>query len=375
MAACLQQLFSYYRVVVKIGSAVLIDRKTGLRTAWLDSLAADIAALQHAGTRVLIISSGAIALGRILLSFSSTSLRLEESQACAAVGQIELARAYADYLQTYGLRSGQVLLTLADTEKRKRYLKARAAVDTLLKCGVVPVINENDTVAANEVCYGDNDRLAARIATMIGADLLIILSDIDGLYTMPPHECSDAEFIPFIETITPEIERMAGVAASEFSRGGMKTKLDAGKIATNAGIAMVIASGQRFHPLKAIDNGERISFFCADNKPVNARKVWIAAHMDSAGSLMIDEGAVEALFAGKSLLAAGVVAVSGHFLRGEIVAVINRQGHEIARGLVGYNAAEVRKIAGHRSDALTGLLGYEIRSAIIHRNDMVVYFE
>lgn len=372
MSARLQQLFRYRRIVVKIGSALLVDRQNGLRAGWLDSIAADIAALKQAGMQVIVVSSGGIALGRFLLSFSSPSLKLKESQACAAVGQIELARAYADHLHAYDLCTGQILLTLADTEERRRYLNARATINTLLHAGIVPVINENDTVATSDIRYGDNDRLAARVATMMSADLLILLSDIDGLYTASPHHDPDAEFVPLIEAITPEIEDMAGVAASEISRGGMKTKLDAGKIATGAGTAMVIASGKQLHPLKAIDNGARVSFFCASSKPVNAWKTWISGQLEPAGRLTLDEGAAQALLAGKSLLAAGIVFVEGHFARGDAVAVMDRQGHEIARGLVGYSAGEARKIAGHRSGAFTSLLGYDSCAAVIHRNDMVV---
>lgn len=372
MAAALDSLKNYRRIVVKIGSALLVDRENGLRDEWLASIAADIAALKRAGVEVLVVSSGAIALGRTLLSFPSGALKLEENQALAAIGQIELARAYADALGHYHLRTGQVLLTLSDTEERRRYLNARATVDTLLKLGAIPVINENDTVATSEIRYGDNDRLAARVATMMGADLLILLSDIDGLYTAPPHIDPQAKFIPVIAAITPEIEAMAGVAASELSRGGMKTKLDAGKIATAAGTAMVITSGKRLNPLHALDEGKPASFFMASDKPVNAWKTWIVGHLEPAGVLQVDEGAVRALLDGRSLLAAGVVSAAGSFTRGDTVAVVSPDGHEIARGLIGYDADEARKIAGHKSGELSGILGYDARGAMIHRNDMVV---
>ncbi|AQS41814.1 MAG: Glutamate 5-kinase [Candidatus Tokpelaia hoelldobleri] len=368
----LQALAHYRRIVVKIGSALLVDRQSGLRTQWLQSLAADIAALAKAGTQVLVVSSGAIALGRTLLSFPCRHLRLEESQACASVGQIELARAYADHLGAYDLHAGQILLTLADTEERRRYLNARATVETLLECGAVPVINENDTVATSEIRYGDNDRLAARVATMTGADLLVLLSDVDGLYTAPPHLDETAQFLPVVGAITPEIEAMAGGAASEISRGGMKTKLDAGKIATAAGTAMIITSGKRLHPLKAIDAGGRATFFCAAGKPVSAWKSWISGHLKPAGCLRVDAGAAAALLAGKSLLPAGVTAVEGTFARGDTVAVLDKDSVEIARGLASYNAPEAARIAGCQSAELAGLLGHEARAAMIHRNDMVV---
>jgi len=372
MPAGLQPLDHYRRIVVKIGSSLLVDPQKGLRKDWLNSLAADIAALCRAGTQVVVVSSGAIALGRTLLALAGPFLKLHESQACAAVGQIELARAYSDHLNAHGLHAGQILLTLADTEERGRYLNARATIGTLLKFNTVPVINENDTVSTSEICYGDNDRLAARVATMIEADLLVLLSDIDGLYSAPPQHDAEAQFIAVIAAITPQIEAMAGAAASGYSRGGMKTKLEAGKIATSAGTPMVIASGKRLYPLSAIDRGERASFFCASSKPINAWKTWISGQLEPAGRLTVDDGAVKALFEGKSLLAAGVVAVDGQFIRGDTVAVLDRQGQEIARGLVGYDAAEARRIAGHRREALAALLGYNGRSAMIHRDDMVV---
>ncbi|RCL02010.1 MAG: glutamate 5-kinase [Candidatus Tokpelaia sp. JSC189] len=359
---------------MKIGSALLVKRETGLRAGWLASIADDIAVLARTGTEVLIVSSGAIALGRILLSSSSRPHKLEESQAYAAVGQIELAHAYADHLGMQGLRTGQVLLTLTDTEERQRYLNVRATINTLLKYGVIPVINENNTVATNEIRYGDNDRLAARVATMMGADLLVLLSDVDGLYTVSPYQQdSHAEFVSLIEAITPEIEAMAGAAGSELSCGGMKTKLEAGKIATSAGTAMVITSGKRFYPLKAIDEGKRVSFFCANNRPINAWKIWISGQLVPVGRLVIDEGAAAALFAGKSLLAAGIISVEGQFDKGDTVAVITRERYEIARGLVNYNVTAMRKIAGYRRDALFALLGYDARSTVIHRNNMVVW--
>jgi glutamate 5-kinase len=361
----------YRRIVIKIGSALLVDRKTGLKKAWLDALSADIAGLKAKGLDVLVVSSGAIALGRSVLDLPSGALKLEESQAAAAVGQITLARAWAESLSHDEIVAGQILLTLGDTEERRRYLNARATINQLLKIGAVPIINENDTVATSEIRYGDNDRLAARVATMTGADLLILLSDIDGLYTAPPHLNPDAQFIETIAEITPEIEAMAGGAASELSRGGMRTKIDAGKIATSAGCAMIIASGKTDSPLSAIENGARSSWFAPSGTPVTARKTWIAGQLQPAGELHVDDGAATALGAGKSLLPAGVRRVSGLFSRGDTVAVIGPSGREIARGLVGYDAEEARQITGRKSAEIGAILGYPGRAAMVHRDDMV----
>ncbi|MBB4076491.1 glutamate 5-kinase [Bartonella fuyuanensis] len=372
MVVGLQKLTHYKRIVVKIGSALLVDPQTGLRVKWLKSLVSDVVGLHKKGVEILLVSSGAIALGRTLLQLPKGALKLEESQACAALGQIELAKAYGDTLAQHGLNTGQILLTLFDTEERRRYLNARATINVLLRFGAVPVINENDTVATNEIRYGDNDRLAARVATMMGADLLILLSDIDGLYTKSPHCDPTAEFIPFIASITPDIEKMADVTASEFSRGGMKTKLDAGKIANAAGTAMIITSGKRMNPLAAIDKGERKSFFAAGEKSVSAWKTWISGHLDPSGILMIDQGAVQALEVGRSLLAAGVIAVEGNFHRGDTVAIVDTNGVEIARGLVNYGKDEAVRIIGHKSEEIESILGYEARSAMVHRNDMIL---
>lgn len=367
-----RQLNGYRRIVVKIGSALLVDRETGLRRDWLSSLCADIAALASAGVEVCIVSSGAIALGRTELRLGRRTLRLEESQAAAAAGQIVLAGAWSEELARHGLRSGQVLVTLGDTEERRRYLNARATIGTLLKMKAVPVINENDTVATTEIRYGDNDRLAARVATMMGADLLVLLSDIDGLYTAPPATDPDARLIGFVETITPEIDAMAGAAASELSRGGMRTKLDAGKIATAAGTAMIITLGNRRNPLAAIDRGEPLTFFAPSRNPVRGYKTWIAGNLEPAGRLVIDAGAEAALRSGKSLLPAGVRHVSGDFSRGDTVAIVGPDGREVARGLVGYDAADAVRIAGLKSEAIAGVLGHPARNAMIHRDDLVV---
>lgn len=365
-------LQKYRRVVIKIGSALLVDRATGLKKAWLDAMCADIAALRARGVDVLVVSSGAIALGRTVLKLPSGALKLEESQAAAAVGQIALARAWSESLSTDAIVAGQVLLTLGDTEERRRYLNARATINQLLKLGAVPIINENDTVATTEIRYGDNDRLAARVATMVGADLLVLLSDIDGLYTAPPHLDPDARFLDAIVEITPEIEAMAGGAASELSRGGMRTKIDAGKIATTAGCAMIIASGKPNHPLAAIEDGARSSWFAPSGSPVTARKTWIAGQLLPAGTLAIDAGAEEALRSGKSLLPAGVREVKGTFSRGDTIAILGASGREIARGLAGYDADEARQIAGKKSAEIAAILGYAGRAAMVHRDDLVM---
>ncbi|NGN42126.1 glutamate 5-kinase [Mesorhizobium sp. CGMCC 1.15528] len=365
-------LKKYRRITVKIGSALLVDRSAGLKRDWLASIADDIAVLAAGGAEVLVVSSGAIALGRTVLGLGKRVLKLEESQACAAVGQIALAGAWSDELGRNGLKSGQVLVTLGDTEERRRYLNARATISTLLKMKAVPVINENDTVATSEIRYGDNDRLAARVATMMGADLLILLSDIDGLYTAPPALDPAAKFIPLVERITPDIEAMAGAAASELSRGGMRTKLDAGKIATAAGTAMIITSGTRLNPLSAIERGERATFFKPSANPVKGYKTWIAGQLEPAGRLTVDAGAVGALLSGKSLLPAGVRNVSGNFSRGDTVAIVSPEGREIARGLIAYDAADAVRIAGLKTNEIAAVLGYEGRSAMIHRDDLVV---
>ncbi|ANK74134.1 MULTISPECIES: glutamate 5-kinase [Ensifer] len=365
-------LLKYRRVVIKIGSALLVDRATGLKKAWLDAMCADIAGLKSKGVEVLVVSSGAIALGRTVLNLPAGALKLEESQAAAAVGQIALARAWSESLSTDAIVAGQVLLTLGDTEERRRYLNARATINQLLKLGAVPIINENDTVATTEIRYGDNDRLAARVATMVGADLLVLLSDIDGLYTAPPHLDPNARFLETIAEITPEIEAMAGGAASELSRGGMRTKIDAGKIATTAGCAMIIASGKPNHPLAAIEDGARSSWFAPSGSPVTARKTWIAGQLLPAGTLAVDAGAEEALRSGKSLLPAGVRDVTGSFSRGDTIAILGTSGREIARGLAGYDADEARQIAGKKSAEIAAILGYAGRAAMVHRDDMVM---
>ncbi|MCE7027905.1 glutamate 5-kinase [Jiella avicenniae] len=365
-------LDGHRRIVIKIGSSLLVDRERGMKRTWLESLGEDIARLTQEGREILVVSSGAIAMGRKLLKMPRGALRLEENQAAAAVGQIALSRTYSEILSRHGLETGQILLTIGDTEERRRYLNARATLATLLDLGAIPVINENDTVATSEIRYGDNDRLAARVATMVDADLLVLLSDVDGLYTAPPAENPFAEHIPVVETITPEIEEMAGAAGSELSRGGMKTKIDAGKIATGSGTAMIITAGQRLYPLSAIERGERATLFLASGTPRTARKRWIAGHLKLHGALVVDEGAVAALSSGKSLLAAGVVSVHGEFSRGDPILITRADGSEVARGIVAYDSDDARKIAGLRSSAVSEALGYEARAAMVHRDDMVL---
>ncbi len=365
-------LTPYKRITVKIGSSLLVDPSTGLKQEWLSSLADDIAALAAQKKEILVVSSGAIALGRTILGLGSRALRLEESQAAASAGQIALASAWSAALGAVGLKSGQILVTLGDTEERRRYLNARATMATLLKLGAVPVINENDTTATSEIRYGDNDRLAARVAAMIGSDLLVLLSDVDGLYDRPPGENTDARLIPVVDRITPEIEAMAGDAASGLSRGGMKTKLEAARIATTSGATMVIALGTRKNPLSAIAGNGTKTLFKASASPVRAYKTWIAGNLEPAGQITIDQGAEGALLRGKSLLAVGITTIKGRFVRGDTVAVLSPAGKEIARGLVAYDAADAVKIAGLKSTQIESVLGYEARAAVIHRDDMVV---
>ncbi len=365
-------LKNYRRITVKIGSALLVDRTTGLKREWLASLADDIADLAGQGVEMLVVTSGAIALGRSILGLGRRRLKLEESQACAAAGQIALAGAWSQELGRKGLTSGQVLVTLGDTEERRRYLNARATISMLLKLKAVPVINENDTIATSEIRYGDNDRLAARVATMMQGDMLVLLSDIDGLYSAPPAVDPAARHIPVVERITPAIEAMAGAAASELSRGGMRTKLDAGKIANAAGTAMIVTSGERMNPLAAIERGERATFFMPSAHPVKGYKGWIAGQLEPAGSLRVDAGAVTALLSGKSLLSAGVRSVKGAFSRGDTVAIIGPDEREMARGLVAYDASDAIRIVGLKSSQIAAVLGYEARAAMVHRDDLVV---
>lgn len=361
------------RVVIKVGSALLVDAATGrLNRAWLETLVEDVVRLRKQGREVVLVSSGAIALGRRHLGLAKGALRLEESQAAAAVGQIRLAHAYKELLEAHDLPVAQILLTLEDSEQRRRYLNARATLTTLLERGAVPVINENDTVATAEIRYGDNDRLAARVAQMVSADCLVLLSDIDGLYTADPKRDPAARFIPLVREITPDIEAMGGESISGLGRGGMATKLAAARIAVAAGCHFCIAAGAPRHPIRRIEQGARCTWFRPSASPVAARKQWIAGTLRPSGALGIDEGALRALRAGKSLLPAGVRAVRGRFERGDTVSVLDAEGREVARGIVAYSDEEARLIRGERSAQIAALLGYAGRDEIIHRDDLVM---
>jgi len=372
MSRKLPKLADFRRIVVKVGSSLLVDSAAGQpRAHWLATLCEDIAKLHKDKRDILVVSSGAIALGRSVLKLPRGPLKLEESQAAAAVGQIALARIWAESLGKHGITAGQILVTLGDTEERRRYLNARETIDKLLEWKSVPVINENDTTATTEIRYGDNDRLAARVATMMSADLLVLLSDIDGLYDAPPSSKRDAKLIPLVERITPEIEAMAGASGSELSRGGMMTKIEAGKIATSAGTHMVIASGHPDHALSAIADSH-CTWFLTPANPVTARKKWIAGSLEPRGVLFIDGGAVAALRRGKSLLPAGVKRVDGEFSRGDAVVIRDLDGAEIGRGLVAYDAADAGKVMGLSSADAKNVLGFEGRAEIVHRDDLVM---
>ena len=360
------------RLVVKIGSALLVDRDTSaLRDGWLRALAEDVAAIRARGTDVILVSSGSIALGRGVLGLPPEALPLEQSQAAAAVGQIRLARAYEEALSPHGIVTAQVLVTLDDSSDRRRYLNSRATMETLLGLGVTPIVNENDTIATDEIRYGDNDRLAAQVAATVGADVLVLLSDVDGLYDANPSSNKDAQHIETVSEITPSIMAMAGDAGSGLSKGGMKTKVMAARIATEAGCAMAITSGTQDNPLKRLEDGARATWFAAQGTPQAARKRWIGA-MKPKGEVALDTGAVAALLDGKSLLPAGVTAVSGVFDRGDPVGLTSPDGRALGVGLCRYTAAEARAIAGKRSADIAAILGYHGRAALIHRDDLVL---
>jgi glutamate 5-kinase len=361
------------RLIVKIGSALLIEDETGkLRRRWLAALAEDLAALREGGVQVAVVSSGAVAIGRRRLGLTARAAKLEEKQAAAATGQIELAQAYQDIFGRHGMTVAQILLTPSDTEERRRHLNARSTMETLLKLGAVPLINENDTVATEEIRFGDNDRLAARVAQMVSADTLVLLSDIDGLYTADPRKDPAARPVPEVAQITPEIERMAGPPVTGYASGGMVTKMAAAKIAVAAGCRLVIADGKAEHPLAAIDAGARCTWFLAGGNPRTARKRWIAAHVTPAGIVRVDAGAEKALAAGKSLLPAGVTAVDGEFERGDAVEVRGPDGRRLGCGLAAYSAADARLIVGRKSADIAAALGYRGRDEMIHRDDLVL---
>jgi glutamate 5-kinase len=372
-SASAQPLQQARRVVIKVGSALLADAATGtVKRDWLQTLAADIAELRQRGQEVLLVSSGAIALGRRQLAFPAGRLKLDEKQAAAAVGQISLAHAWTDVLGRHDLTVAQILLTPGDTEQRRRYLNARNTLRTLLKLGSIPVINENDTVATAEIRYGDNDRLAARVAQMISADCLILLSDVDGMYTADPTRDPNAQFIPEVRTITPDIERMAGGSSSAVGTGGMATKVVAAKIAVGAGCHMCVALGRELHPVRRIAEGARCSWFYPSASPGTMRKQWIAGTLQPAGELFVDDGAIAALRRGKSLLPAGVTRVAGIFQRGDALIVRDSEGKEVARGLVAYSSGDAERLRGRKSSEIDVLLGFHGRAEIIHRDDLVL---
>ena len=367
----------YQRIVIKIGSSLLVDPQNGLRRSWLDSLLADVASLAKEGKEVLIVSSGAIALGRRELFKKGIDLRdgflkLEESQAAAAVGQIALSEIFSDTLKGHSLVAAQILLTIGDTEQRRRYLNARNTIATALSWKAIPIINENDSVATSEIRYGDNDRLAARVATMCSADLLILFSDIDGLYDSPPATNPAAKLIPKVTSIDSAIEAMAGEAASIHSRGGMKTKIDAAKIATASGTTMVIASGQHQHPIMQLAKTGVGTWFDPNPNSISDRKKWIAGGLDIGGKITIDAGALVALEGGKSLLPAGVIKIEGDFQRGDTVEILGPNGHAVARGLAEYDSDDANSIIGLKSSEITQRLGPSARSSLVHRDNLVV---
>jgi glutamate 5-kinase len=361
------------RIVVKIGSSLLVDPSTGrLDNLWFDSLVDDVAALRSRDQDVLVVSSGAIALGRLHLGLRAGQLRLDQSQAAAAAGQIRLAHAWQAALARHDIPVAQVLLTLGDTEQRRRYLNARGTLETLLELGAVPVINENDTVATEEIRYGDNDRLAARVAQMMSADCLVLLSDVDGLYTADPTQFPEAERIAELTEVTPEVEILAGESSTDLGSGGMITKIAAAKIALRGGCHMVIASGRNPHPLRAVEAGAPCTWFVAGETPASVRKQWIAGSLKPRGEVVVDDGAAAALATGKSLLPAGVVEVRGEFERGDAVIVRDTAGSELAHGLVAYSVGEARRIIGRRSSEIVSILGYGGREELIHRNDLAM---
>ena len=366
-------LGSARRLVVKIGSALVADDRTGsIRTDWLSSLGEDIARLRSQRIDVAIVSSGAIAVGRRDLGLSGCELALDQKQAAAARGQIRLAHAWQEALEPHGVDIAQILLTLADTEQRRRHLNARATVETLFGLGVVPVINENDTVATEEIRYGDNDRLAARVAQMVSADTLVLLSDVDGLYTADPRADPGATLVPVVREVTAEIESMAGTAQPGYSSGGMITKLEAARIAISGGCAMAIADGKPANALARLADGARCTWFLPAMAPLAARKRWIAASIAMAGTLVVDDGAARALGAGKSLLPAGVAGIDGDFERGDAVAVRTAAGSLLGRGLSAYSSADARRIMGRKSREIESILGYRGRDEMIHRDDLVL---
>jgi glutamate 5-kinase len=362
------------RIVVKIGSVLLVDDNSGtLHNAWLNSLGKDVAALRDRGHEVILVSSGAIALGRRYLGLKPGELKLEEKQAAAAVGMVRLAQSYQETLNKFDLSVAQILLTLDDSENRRRYLNARSTIMTLLRVGVVPLINENDTIATDEIRFGDNDRLAARVASMVSADLLILLSNINGLYTADPAQDKAAKLVPTVTEITHEIEAMASNTVTSGSSGGMPTKLAAAKQCLGAGCRMIICEGRGMFPLKSLENGGDCTWFIPSGNPQTARKRWISGSLQSLGSVIVDDGAVAALERGGSLLPAGILRIEGTFQRGDAITIMKRDGSEFGRGLIAYSSEDATQIIGHKTGEIEDLLGYRGRDEIIHRDDLVIF--
>ena len=360
-------------VVIKVGSALLVDDKNNtINQSWLAGISQDIAALQASGASVIVVSSGAIALGSLNLAISQKKLQLEEKQAAAAAGQVTLAHAWMTALATHDIQTAQILLSPDDTETRRRHLNARATITALLSMGAVPVVNENDTVATAEIRFGDNDRLAARVAAMLGADMLVLLSDVDGLYSGNPHDDEHAKHVARVDHVTPAIMKMAGTANASYASGGMVTKLEAARIATSAGCSMIICNGRDPRPLTALEAGARNTIFTAEASPPTARKKWIAGALSPKGKLVIDDGAVSALRKGRSLLPAGVTSIGGNFERGDLIAVESRDGHVIGHGLSAYSAKDATLIKGHKSSEIEALLGYRGRDELIHADNIVM---
>lgn len=368
-----QALSNYRRLVVKVGSSLLVDDQGRLNRRWLKTLAADIAELQSAGHELLIVSSGAIAIGSSVLGINKRRARLADLQAAAAAGQVQLVHAYQEELGHHDISAAQVLLTPEDTENRRRFLNARGTLGKLLERGVVPIINENDTVATEEIRYGDNDRLAARVAQLVMADALVLLSDVDGFYTADPGKDPDARHIPEVSRITLETEAMAGETRSDIGSGGMATKILAARIATHAGCSTIIAAGTVEHALKSLSDGARCTIFTAEGTPAAARKQWLAGALEVQGDLGVDEGAARALRTGNSLLPVGVVSISGEFRRGDVVRISGPGGEELGRGLAEYSSTEAHRLAGCQSDHIEEKLGYRGRAVIVHRDELVLF--
>lgn len=361
------------RLIVKIGSTLLVDNANRINRDWLNDLAEDVAFLRAAGHQVLIVSSGAVAIGSHVLGINLRRSRLEELQAAAAAGQVQLVHAYQDALGRHDINAAQVLLTPDDTEVRRRFLNVRGTLEKLLEHDVIPIINENDTVATDELRYGDNDRLAARVAQVVMADGLILLSDVDGFYTADPRADAEAQFIGSVDYITEEHLEMAGGSGSSLGSGGMRTKLQAARIATHAGCVTIVASGAIERPLRALANGGKCTVFAAEATPAAARKQWLAGMLAVCGELRLDAGAAAALESGSSLLPVGMTEVIGHFRRGDAVTLVGADGQELGRGLAACASDEAIVIKGCRSEQIEGKLGYRGRSVMVHRDDMVLF--